>query len=117
MDLKRLPNNSAHFFAGCGGDLSGLKRSGWRPKLAVEVNAHRCKTLRHNHPTLQVFEGPIQTMTLADYPAHPIPFFFLTFPCDHYTVAANMHGTCTGDQLYLEALREIVLRSPELVCI
>lgn len=28
-----------------------------------------------------------------------------------------MHGTWTGDQLYLEALREVVLHFPEFVCI
>lgn len=75
MDIKHIPKHSAHFFAGCGGDISGLKRAGWRPKLAVEVNAHRCQTLRSNHPGLQVREGPIQTLTLADYPDSSIPFF------------------------------------------
>ena len=43
------------------------------------------------------------------------PLYSITFPCDHYTVAANMHGTWTGDALYLEALREIVLHFPELI--
>ncbi|SRR5579875_8489 len=108
---------SVHLFAGCGGDLCGVKLAGWQPRFAVEINPHRCRTLRANHPGLVVFEGPIQQLTLADYPDEPLPFFFLTFPCDHYTVAANMHGSWTGESLYLEALREIVLRFPELVCI
>jgi DNA (cytosine-5)-methyltransferase 1 len=117
MDIITVPRSSAHLFAGCGGDISGLKRAGWQPRLAVEMDAHRCRTLRHNHPGLKVVEGPIQRLTLADYPAEPLPFFFLTFPCDHYTVATNVHGTWTGDSLYLEALREVILRMPELVCV
>jgi DNA (cytosine-5)-methyltransferase 1 len=117
MDIPSLQRNSAHFFAGGGGDLHGLKRAGWTPRLAVEVNPHRCRTLRFNHPGVKVFEGPIQQFTLDDYPKEPIIFYFLTFPCDRYTLAANMHKTWTGDALYLEALREIVLRHPDLVCI
>jgi DNA (cytosine-5)-methyltransferase 1 len=115
MYLQAHERRSAHFFAGCGGDICGLKYAGWQPKFAIEVNSHRCRTLRYNHPDITVFEGPIQTLTLADYPQGSLPFFFLTFPCDHYTEAANMHGTQTGDSLYLEALREVVLHFPELI--
>ena len=105
---------SAHFFAGCGGDICGLKMAGWSPSFAVEMNCFRCQTLRANHPELEVFEGPIQKLTLADYPAQSIPLFFLTFPCDHYTLAANVHKKWTGDSLYLEALREVILQYPEI---
>jgi len=115
--MELLHRHSVHVFAGCGGDICGVQLAGWQPRFAVEINAHRCRTLRANHRRLTMFEGPIQHLTLADYPGVPLPFFFLTFPCDHYTVAANMHHTWTGDSLYLEALREIVLRFPELVCI
>jgi site-specific DNA-cytosine methylase len=109
--------SSAHFFAGCGGDICGLKMAGWSPAFAVEMNRYRCQTLRANHPTLKVFEGPIQQLTLDDYPRQPISLFFLTFPCDHYTLAANVHQKWTGDSLYLEALREIVLQYPEMVVV
>ena len=94
----------------CGFSLAGL-----RPTFAVEINRYRCQTLRLNFPQCKVFEGPIQQLLLANYPSGSIPIFFVTFPCDHYTLAANIHGTCTGDSLYLEALREIVLRYPEMV--
>src|SRR5579859_3383644 len=117
MDVTLLQRASGHFFAGCGGDICGLKQAGWQPRFAVEVNRHRCRTLRHNSPRLQVFEGPIQTFTLDDYPQGPIPLFFLTFPCDHYTIAADIHKARTGDALYLEALREVILCYPELVVI
>jgi DNA (cytosine-5)-methyltransferase 1 len=117
MHIQDAQKHSAHIFAGAGGDICGLKQAGWHPRFAVEVNAHRCRTLRSNHPGLQVFEGPIQSLTLAHYPETPLLLYFLTFPCDRYTVAANVHHTWTGDALYLEALREIVLHYPELVVI
>ncbi len=119
MQLDQQQKRSAHFFAGCGGDICGLLLAGWLASLAVEVNPWRCKTLRANYSGsgLQVFEGSIQTFTLDQYPPEPILLTFLTFPCDHYTLAANMHGKWTGDSLYLEALREVVLRYPEVVVI
>lgn len=123
LSMKRnhkmhIPENclsSAHFFAGAGGDMCGFSPAGLRPCFAVEINRYRCQTLRLNFPQCKVFEGPIQQLLLANYPAGEIPIFFITFPCDHYTLAANMHGRWTGDALYLEALREIVLRYPEIV--
>ncbi|GCE46286.1 DNA (cytosine-5)-methyltransferase 1 [Thermosporothrix hazakensis] len=116
MQLSSLP--TAHLFAGAGGDICGFQRTGWlRPTFAVEINRHRCRTLRVNHPGLRIFEGPIQAMTLADYPRHPLPCFFVTFPCDHYTVAAAIHQQWHGDVLYLEALREIILHYPEVIVI
>ena len=115
MQITENLLRSAHFFAGAGGDMCGFSLAGLQPGFAVEINRYRCKTLRLNFPQCKVFEGPIQQMVLANYPKGPIPIFFITFPCDRYTLAANMHGTWTGDALYLEALREIVLCYPEII--
>ena len=115
MQITESLQRSAHFYAGAGGDMCGFSLAGLRPTFAVEINRYRCKTLRLNFPQCKVFEGPIQQLLLANYPVGEIPIFFITFPCDHYTLAANMHGTWTGDALYLEALREIVLHYPEIV--
>lgn len=82
-----------------------MRAAGWQSAFAVEVDRHRCQTLRRNFPQLRVFEGPIQQLLLKDYPPGRIPVFFLAFPCDNYTLAANVHGHWTGDSLYLEALR------------
>jgi DNA (cytosine-5)-methyltransferase 1 len=115
MQIKEHHLSSAHFYAGAGGDMCGFSLAGLIPRFAVEINRHRCRTLRLNFPYGQIFEGPIQQLTLANYPPGEIPIFFVTFPCDHYTLAATIHGTRTGDALYLEALREIVLHYPEII--
>jgi DNA (cytosine-5)-methyltransferase 1 len=115
MQISEQSLRSAHFFAGAGGDMCGFSLAGFMPVFAVEINRYRCQTLRLNYPQCTVFEGPIQQLLLTNYPSGPIPIFFITFPCDHYTLVANMHGTCNGDSLYLEALREIVLCYPEIV--
>ena len=115
MQMTENILRSAHFFAGAGGDMCGFSLAGLTPTFAVEINRYRCKTLRLNFPQCKVFEGPIQQLLLANYPSGEIPIFFITFPCDHYSLASNMHGTWTGDSLYLEALREIVLHYPEII--
>jgi DNA (cytosine-5)-methyltransferase 1 len=115
MQIKEKHVRTAHLFAGAGGDMCGFSLAGLRPTFAVEINRYRCKTLRLNFPQCTIYEGPIQQLLLSNYPSGEIPVFFITFPCDHYTLAAHMHRTCTGDALYLEALREIVLRYPEVV--
>lgn len=107
----------AHFFAGCGGSVSGMEHAGWTGRFAVEVDADRCQTLRANFSEMTVFEGPIQHMTLKDYPAGYFPVHFYTFPCTNYTYGANVHGHWNGDSLYLEALREAVMLWPEVICI
>jgi site-specific DNA-cytosine methylase len=117
MQITEHLLRSAHFFAGAGGDMCGFSLAGLIPVFAIEINRYRCRTLRLNYPQCKIFEGPIQHMVLANYPSGEIPIFFITFPCDHYTLAANMHGTWTGDALYLEALREIILHYPELIIV
>jgi DNA (cytosine-5)-methyltransferase 1 len=115
MQITDTPPRSARFFAGAGGDMCGFSLAGLRPVFAVEMNRYRCQTLRLNFPLCKVFEGPIQQLLLANYPPGEIPVFFITFPCDRYSLASNMHGMWTGDSLYLEALREIVLHYPEII--
>jgi len=109
--------NTAHFFSGAGGDVTGFKMAGLKPVMALEIGADRCATLRHNHTELNIFEKPIQQFTLAEYPADQAHVHFYTYPCHRYTKGAAIHGTQTGDSLYLEVLREAVLKWPEVIVI
>ncbi len=117
MKLEEQEKQVAHIFAGCGGSVYGMEAAGWAGHFAVEVDPDRCKSLRANFPAMSIFEGPIQKMTLADYPSHVIPIHFYTFPCTNYTYGANVHGHWSGDSLYLEALREAVMLWPEVIII
>lgn len=90
MYLPEPEKRTAHIFAGCGGDVCGMQWANWLPYFAIEINPYRCQTLRRNYPGLVVYEGTIQKMVLEDYPPGKILVFFITFPCDHYTLAANL---------------------------
>jgi site-specific DNA-cytosine methylase len=78
MQLTETFQRSAHIFAGAGGDMCGFSLAGLSPAFAVEINRYRCQTLRLNYPQCTIFEGPIQQMILANYPAGLIPIFFIT---------------------------------------
>lgn len=111
-----IEKRAAHLFAGCGGSVCGMEQAGWRGVFAVEVDGDRCNTLRHNFPEMKVWEGPIQQMTLSAWP-RSVPVHVYTWPCQYYTVGANIHGMWRGDALYLEALREAVLLWPEIIVV
>jgi site-specific DNA-cytosine methylase len=85
MHVTEQHLRSAHIFAGAGGDMCGFTLAGLKPTFAVEINSHRCRTLRLNFSACQVFEGPIQQMTLANYPSSEIPIF----PCNHYVMVPH----------------------------
>jgi DNA (cytosine-5)-methyltransferase 1 len=40
-----------------------------------------------------------------------------TYPCTKYSAIADIHGTRTGDELFLHALRHIALKRPEMYVI
>ena len=118
MPTMQTKITSAHFFAGCGGDVTGFAMAGLKPVMALEIGKDRCQTLRHNHPDLKVVEKPVQDFTLAEYPAEQRALVHCySFPCQKYSLAAAVHGTRTGDNLYLEALREAVLMWPEVIVV
>lgn len=124
MKLQEPEKRVAHIFAGCGGSVYGMELAGWAGHFAVEVDPDRCKALRANFPAMKVFEGPIQNMTLADYPSGAIPIHFYTFPCTNYIYCANVHGHWSGDSLYLvqmegkfcSATETIIFLPESLIC-
>jgi DNA (cytosine-5)-methyltransferase 1 len=61
--MERKQKNMAReiwsFFTGAAGLDLGLERAGLHPRLAVEIDRDCCKTLRHNRPSLDVWETDI----------------------------------------------------------
>lgn len=96
------------FFTGGGLIDIGLERGGVHVQQAFEVDPVCCATLRRNFPGKEVVEGDLtRTMAKQVKPAHVGVF---TYPCTKYSTIADIHGARTGDELYLHALRLMVLR-------
>lgn len=102
------------YFSGAGLMDCGLARAGVRLQQSFEVDRVCCETLRANFEH-EVVAGDIATKLVKEQkPAHVKLF---TYPCTRYSAIADIHGTRTGDELYLHALRHMVIDPPEVYVI
>lgn len=98
------------YFEGSGGLLYGLGLAGITTARSLEYDKSCCATLRMNFDH-EVRETDIRNELVLDNPMGDIMTF--TYPCTKYSTIADIHGARTGDELFLHALRHVVLRRPE----
>lgn len=60
----------------------------------------------------KIIHADIRDLTVLDQADADIHFY--TYPCTKYTSLADIHGTRTGDDLFLHALRHTVLKMPDM---
>lgn len=98
------------YFSGAGGLDLGLIEGGCDIIQSLEYDPACCETLRqcvsHN-----VISKDIRDVTVLDQMASDV--IAVTFPCTKYSAIADIHGTRTGDDLFLHAFRHIALERPD----
>lgn len=99
------------YFAGAGLFDLGLQRGGVAIQQSFELDPVCCDTLRGNFGH-EVVEADLTTQLASR--SRDCDFMAFTYPCTRYSGVADLHGTRTGDELYLHALRQTVLKRPEL---
>lgn len=99
------------YFSGAGGLDCGLIEGGCEVVQSLEYDRHACDTLRANFSHV-VDTRDIREVTVLDQVR--TDFVGLTFPCTKYSAIADIHGTRTGDDLFLHAFRHIALELPEV---
>ena len=98
------------YFSGAGGLDRGLIDADIDVIQSLDIDKTSCDTLRANY-SHQVLEKDIREITVTDQPhSHVIA---LTYPCTKYSAIADIHGTRTGDELFLHGFRHVVLSRPE----
>jgi DNA (cytosine-5)-methyltransferase 1 len=102
------------YFSGCGGMEIGLMLAGVNmiQSLDLDIDSVNAMDLnRHyfSHPILHV---DIKDKTVLDQPSSDI--IVGTYPCTKYSPIADIHGTRTGDDLFLHFFRHIALEKPEM---
>src|SRR5690554_3530975 len=88
----------------------GLLSAGLTIGQAFELDPDACATYRHNlgdHVTQCDISGEL---VLEQDACDGMVF---TYPCTKYSTIADIHGTRTGDELFLHALRHLALARPE----
>lgn len=98
------------YFSGAGGLDLGLIQAGCEVIQSLEYDPACCETLRLNFSG-EVVSKDIRNVTVLDQPDSDV--IALTFPCTKYSTIADIHGTRTGDELFLHAFRHIALERPD----
>lgn len=99
------------YFSGAGLMDLGLSLGGLEITNSFELDAVCCETQRRNFGHRVVQCDIAQKLVGSEDPCDVRVF---TYPCTKYSSIADIHGTRTGDELYLHALRHMVVDPPEV---
>jgi DNA (cytosine-5)-methyltransferase 1 len=77
--------------AGCGGLSSGFIQAGFKPLLINEINKTFCKTLRTNHPGVNVVDGSMVDLDLKPYKGI-VDVLQGGVPCQAFSQAGERQG-------------------------
>jgi len=102
------------YFSGAGGCEIGMMQAGvkFQQSMDLDKKATDCMKLNSHYFGHNVLTCDISDQLVLNQPKSDIMVF--TYPCTKYSTIADIHGTRTGDQLFLHALRHIALRRPEM---
>jgi len=98
------------YFSGAGLFDIGLLQGGLMVGQSFELDRRCCETQRANFSHEVVQADIAQKLVSSDAHCEVKAF---TYPCTKYSPIADIHGTRTGDELFLHALRHMVLQPPE----
>lgn len=92
----------------------GLMNAGISISQAFELDASACKTYRHNLGDHIQHCDITEQLVMEQDSCDGMVF---TYPCTKYSTIADIHGTRTGDELFLHALRHLAVARPEFYVI
>jgi DNA (cytosine-5)-methyltransferase 1 len=102
------------YFSGCGGMELGLIQAGVSiiQSLDLDKEAINCMEMNSHYFSHKILNVDIKDKTVFDQPNSDI--IVGTYPCTKYSAIADIHGTRTGDDLFLHFFRHIALEQPEM---
>lgn len=102
------------YFSGCGGMELGMMQAGVDviQSLDLDQEATHCMEKNKHYFSHDVLNVDIKDKTVLDQPATDI--IVGTYPCTKYSLIADIHGTRTGDDLFLHFFRHIAIANPEM---
>jgi len=102
------------YFSGCGGMEIGIMQAGVNviQSLDLDAEATHCMKLNPHYFSHAVLTADIKDKTVLEQP--PTDIIVGTYPCTKYSAIADIHGTRTGDDLFLHFFRHIAIEKPEM---
>jgi DNA (cytosine-5)-methyltransferase 1 len=102
------------YFSGCGGMEIGIMQAGIKviQSLDLDREATHCMNMNSHYFSHAVLNVDIKDKTVLEQPKSDI--IVGTYPCTKYSAIADIHGTRTGDDLFLHFFRHIAIEKPEM---
>jgi DNA (cytosine-5)-methyltransferase 1 len=102
------------YFSGCGGMEIGIMQAGINviQSLDLDREATNCMKVNSHYFSHSVLTTDIKEVTVLEQPGTDI--IVGTYPCTKYSPIADLHGTRTGDDLFLHFFRHIAIEQPEM---
>ncbi len=102
------------YFSGCGGMELGMLQAGVNiiQLLDLDVEATACMKINSHYFSHTILIADIKDKTVLEQPKSDI--LIGTYPCTKYSPIADIHGTRTGDDLFLHFFRHIAIEKPEM---
>ncbi len=99
------------YFSGAGLMDIGLLNAGINIIQSLEIDLSCVETLKTNF-SHDIIHTDIKDVKVLDQPKSDIVVG--TYPCTKYSTIADIHGTRTGDELFLHFFRHIAIEKPEM---
>lgn len=101
------------YFSGAGLLEIGLVKASINLLQSIDLDREATDVMRMNPHYFNhtILTEDLTQKTVCDQPDADIHFY--TYPCTKYSAIADIHGTRTGDELFLHALRHTALKLPE----
>lgn len=111
---KQYRPSAKGYFSGCGGMELGLQFAGVNiiQSLDLDKQATDCMKLNSHYFNHTISNTDIKDKTVLEQPTSDI--IVGTYPCTKYSPIADIHGTRTGDDLFLHFFRHIAIEKPEM---
>ena len=102
------------YFSGCGGMELGIMQAGINiiQSLDLDADATHCMKMNSHYFSHAILTADIKDKTVLEQPKTDI--IIGTYPCTKYSPIADIHGTRTGDDLFLHFFRHIAIERPEM---
>jgi len=102
------------YFSGCGGMEIGMMQAGVNiiQSLEIDQKAVDCMNDNSHYFGHSILKQDIENITVLEQPKTDI--IVGTYPCTKYSAIADIHGTRTGDNLFLHFFRHIAIERPEM---
>lgn len=102
------------YFSGAGGLEIGVMQSGIKVQQSLDIDpeATACMKLNPHYFDHSIVTKDIKDITVLEQEESDI--ILGTYPCTKYSAIADIHGTRTGDDLFLHFFRHIAIKQPEM---